>query len=185
MAAITSRQAIATVREAEHYLRSCGIRLPQFEVTAKRDEDRKIPVGGSYVMHEGKETLLNMGRYPTTFLARWFAIHELGHVLWLGHRPLRWPGFRKLFGEPEPENYETIYSRESYKTVMFGTLSWHCGPQRPRGEPSWYGKLAGGEERFCELLALMYANADFATPPPADLEDLWNGCWTHGLSRMV
>ena len=44
---------------------------------------------------------------------------------------------------------------------------------------------AGGEERFCELIALMHAHGGFARQPPRDLDGLWRICWDEGLARMA
>jgi hypothetical protein len=171
-------KARAAVAEAAAYLRSCGIRLPRYRVTAAPPEDRN-PFGGSYVIGSGGTLRLNMGRYPTQFLRHWFAMHELGHVLWHLHRPLRWKRFREAFGEPAPENYDEVHQREAWKTAL------SKGSIRPDGEPSFYGARAGGEERFCELLGFIYARGDFSMAPPDDLADLWHTCWNHGLSRMI
>jgi hypothetical protein len=176
----TSKKA---VRDALAYLKSCGIRIPSFKLTAQPPE--KGPIGGSFVTGFGGELQLNMGRYPTAFLRNWFAMHELGHILWAAHRPLRWKRFREEFGEPRPRNYEEIHPRESWKTAGSMRLSWLPGLNRPEGQPSYYGARGGGEERFCELIGLMYANGDFSDAPPFDLTELWECCWEHGLSRMT
>src|SRR5690606_32940934 len=112
---------------------------------------------------------------------------ELGHLLWACHRPLRWKAFRMHFSTPTPprDEYVRIHKRESWKTALCGRLSWKAGVSRPQGEPSWYGARAGGEERFCELLALMYANGGFSRNSPDDLATLWDDCWHGGLARMV
>lgn len=110
---------------------------------------------------------------------------ELGHLLWHLHRPLRWKRFREAFGEPRPRDYDSLAREEGWKTAVSWKLSTLSGPHRPKGQPSWYGARAGGEECFCELIGLMYANGDFAKAPPADLADLWNCCWNHGLARMT
>lgn len=174
------------VNEAAAYLRSCGIRLPRFKLTAEPPE-KWFAFGGSYVNGGMTGSLrLNMGTYPTKFLRNWFAMHELGHVLWHLHRPLRWKKFRTEFGEPMPPDYDEVHKRESFKTVSLGKkLSWMPGKPRPHGEPSWYGARGGGEERFCELIGLMYAHGDFSQSPPADLAELWDTCWSQGLARMT
>ncbi|WP_035600615.1 hypothetical protein [Haloferula sp. BvORR071] len=179
----TKSQQLArdAVQQAAAYLLSCGIRVPRFTITTKWD----LPLGGSEVVFNGTTSRLNMGRYPTSFLRNWFAMHELGHVLWNEYRPLHWKKFREAFGEPAPADYLELYRTESWKTAASGRLSWLPGPHRPPGEPSWYGARAGGQERFCELIALMYASEDFAEPPPTDLRGLWQTCWDHGLSRMT
>lgn len=169
------------VRHAVTYLRRCGIRVPKFILTT----EWSAPVGGSAVYFDGRVSRLNMGRYPTAFLRNWLSIHELGHVLWNEHRPLRRKKFREAFGAPAPDNYDTLYRSESWKTAATHRLSWLSGVHRPQGEPSWYGAKGGGEERFCELLGLMYANEDFAETPPPDLFDLWQTCWNHGLAHMT
>jgi hypothetical protein len=176
----TSKKA---VRDALAYLKSCGIRIPSFKLTAQPPE--KGPIGGSFVTEFGGELQLNMGRYPTPFTRNWFAMHEIGHLLWAAHRPLRWKDFREAFGDPQPANYEEIYKSESWKTAATHLLSRHSGPYRPKGQPSWYGARAGGEERFCELIGLMYAHGNFSKCPPRDLASLWECCWEHGLSRMT
>lgn len=175
----SSDNAKAAVKEAASYLRSCGIRLPRFRLTTEPHEENLFGVGGSFVDGFGGYLRLNAGRYPTIFLRRWFAMHELGHILWDLHNPLRWKRFREEFGEPQPSDYDEIYKWESPKTV--GTF----GKIRPKGQPSYYGARAGGEERFCELLALMWVRGDFTKAPPKDLIDLWNTCWHHGLERMT
>lgn len=172
--------SLIAVDQATRYLKSCGIRLPLYELTIS---DRLI--GGSMVEYEPLR--LTMGSYPTTFTRNWFAIHEIGHMLWAEHRPLRRKTFRKYFGDPAPEweEYEKIYKRDSWKTATTHKLSWLAGPHRPAGQPSHYGVQAGGEERFCELIALIYANGDFSKDPPPDLEELWDVCWSEGLTRMT
>ena len=169
------------VRRAVAYLRSCDIDVPRFGLSTKWE--RRI--GGSFVNFDGTRSRLNMGRYPTGFLRNWFAMHELGHVLWNHHRPHRWKNFREAFGGPAPANYDDLFRVEAWKTPAAYRLSWCSGPHRPAGEPSWYGGRAGGEERFCELIALMYANGDFSKAPPGDLDGLWKICWNHGLARMA
>lgn len=166
------------VQQAAAYLRSCGIRLPRFRVTTEAPENRRP--GGSFVDGHGGTLRLNIGRYPGSFLRHWFAMHELGHVLWAHHQPLRWKRFRNEFGAPRPKDYDTIHKSESWKTAAsFGKL-------RPPREPSFYGALGGGDERWAELLALMYvARAGFDREPPSDLADLWSICWHDGLSRMT
>ena len=37
-------------------------------------------VGGSEVSYQPLQ--LTMGNYPTTFTRNWFAMHEIGHLLW-------------------------------------------------------------------------------------------------------
>ena len=182
-----NQQVIArdAVRQAASYLRSCGIRLPRFKLTTEWAS--LMSVGGSHVHWSGRSYQLNMGRYPTAFLRHWFAMHELGHLLWLRHHPLRRRGFRAAFGDPLPPDYDSLHRSESWKTPL--ALQFYLprcpGPHRPAGEPSWYGARAGGEERFCELIGLMWAHGNFSEPPPADLSGLWDRCWEHGLSRMT
>ena len=96
-------------------------------------------------------------------------------------------GRRAAFGEQPPPDYLSVHGREAWKTTLALNLnlSGRPGPHRPEGEPSWYGARAGGEERFCELIGLMWAQGDFSDPPPDDLADLWDCCWTHGLARMT
>ncbi|MCW1886693.1 hypothetical protein OKA04_18285 [Luteolibacter flavescens] len=175
------QKARDAVRRAVSYLRQCGIRVPRFVLTTSWSRS----VGGAEVAFDGRISRMNMGRYPSDFLRDWLAMHELGHVLWNEHRPLRWKRFREAFGTPAPDNYDELYRSESWKTAATHRLSWLPGIHRPHGEPSWYGARAGGEERFCELLGLLYANEDFAEEPPADLADLWEVCWDHGLCRMI
>lgn len=166
-------KAREALEEADAYLRSCGIRLPKYQVTTTDG------IGGSFVERAGSRIRLNMGHYPSLFMRRWFAMHELGHVLWILHRPLRRKHFHRLFGDPAPDNYDEVHRQEAWKTALSRGLF------RPHGEPSCYGARAGGEERFCELLSLMFATGDFSKEPPDDLGDLWNTCWNHGLSRMT
>lgn len=142
--------ANTAINEATRYLKSCGIRLPDFKLTFS---DKRV--GGSMVEYEPLR--LTIGNYPNTFLRNWFTMHEIGHLLWAGHQPLRHKTFRKHFGDPTPEwdEYEKIYRRDAWKTAATHQLSWRPGPHRPSGQPSHYGANAGGEERFCELIALM------------------------------
>jgi hypothetical protein len=95
-------KAREAVRCAASYLRSCGIRVPRFRLTTKWNS----LVGGSHILSDGRSHQLNMGRYPATFLRNWFAMHELGHLLWLHHHPLRRKGFRALnfAGDAQLEN---------------------------------------------------------------------------------
>ena len=138
-------------------------------------------------MVEYQPLRLTMGKFPTAFVRNWFAMHEIGHLLWAKHQPLRRKRFRKYFGDPTPTwgDYIEIHKRHAWKTAATLTLSWWTGPHRPAGQPSHYGAHAGGEERFCELIALMYAHGDFSADPPPDLTELWDVCWSEGLSRMV
>ncbi len=172
--------SLAAANRAIHYLKSCGIRLPEFRLTFSEKF-----VGGSEVNYDPLR--LTMGNYPNTFVRNWFAMHEIGHLLWAEHQPLRHMMFRKYFGDPAPERdeYEKIYKRDSWKTAATHKLSWLSGPHRPSGQPSHYGANAGGEECFCELIGLLYANGDFSNDPPADLEALWSVCWSDGLARMI
>jgi hypothetical protein len=170
--------SLAALDDAVRYLRACGIRLPKFG-----RKPGTAMVGGSAV--EYAPLRLTMGNYPTAFTRNWFAMHELGHLLCAEHRPLRRKRFRLLFGEPFPPDYDAIHKRDSWKTAATHQLSWLPGRHRPKGQPSHYGRNAGGEERFCELIALMYANGDFSMAPPPDLEELWAVCWNDGLARMT
>lgn len=167
---------------AADYLINYGIRLPKFELT--NDSPPKGSWGNSYVIQNGNHLLLNIGNYPTSFIRNWFAMHELGHILWATYHPLRWKRFRQEFGDPRPSDYYDLARKEGWKTVASWSLSKLHGFNRPEGQPSWYGAKAGGEERFCELIAFMYANGDFSKSPPVDLEELWDCCMDDGLSRM-
>ncbi|GEM_PF-1594546 len=160
------------VNRAASHLHSYGIRVADFTLTTEWDWWR--PVGGSSVWPSTRH--FNMGRYPTEFSRNWFAMHELGHLLWAEHQPLRSHTFRSAFGEPLPPDYERIYKLEAWKAFLF---------RRPDGEPSYYGARGGGEERFCEMIGLMWATGGFSDPPPADLATLWDCCWAHGLARMT
>ena len=175
------RKATDAVRRAVAALRSCGIRVPRFTLTTEWPS----LIGGSWVDAGSRPLHLNMGCYPVHFMREWFAMHELGHVLWACHRPLRRKAFRAAFGQATPRDYHEIHRREAWKTASTLRLSWWPGPHRPAGQPSHYGMTAGGEERFCELIALMHAHGGFAQQPPGDLDDLWRICWSDGLARMV
>ena len=175
-----SEKSKASVREAADYLRSCGIRLPEFELTAEQKG-----IGGSFVDGFGSALRLNIGWYPLAFVRGWFAMHELGHLLWDEHDPLRQKRFREEFGEPRPGDYDGLQKAEVWKTMLAWRLSWYPGPHRPKGQPSWYGARGGGQERFCELLGLMWAHGGFDKNPPRDLAGLWDTCWEHGLSCMT
>jgi hypothetical protein len=178
-----SEKSKLAVEKAAAYLLSCGIRLPPFKLTTEPPE--RGHYGGSFVDGHGGKLRLNIGWYPVAFARNWFAMHELGHLLWNEHHPLRWKRFRAEFGEPQPEDYEDFAAKEAWKTMLAGRLNWRPGIHRPKGEPSWYGARAGGEERFCELLGLMWAHGNFDVSPPKDLTALWDCCWKHGLSRMT
>ena len=123
--------SLIAVDQATRYLKSCGIRLPLYELTIS---DRLI--GGSMVEYEPLR--LTMGSYPTTFTRNWFAIHEIGHMLWAEHRPLRRKTFRKYFGDPAPEweEYEKIYKRDSWKTATTHKLSWLVRTGLPVNPPT-------------------------------------------------
>lgn len=179
-----TQMARAALDEAASYLRFCGIRLPDFRVTTEPPEGR-IRWGNSFVDGLDGALRINMGTYPTVFLRRWFSMHELGHALWRLHCPLRWKRFREEFGEPEPDDYDIQAAEQAWKTAATWRFSRLPGLHRPKGQPSWYGARAGGQERFCELLGLMWACGDFTEPPPDDLAALWEACWDHGLSRMT
>lgn len=173
------------MNRATSRLHSLGIRVPEFTLTTERES--RFPFGGSFVDFNDCGRL-NMGRYPTKFLRNWLAMHELGHLLWAEHQPLQNNHFRSAFGAPFPPDYEKICRSESWKTALalnLNPFNQPLGPglHRPEGEPSWYGARAGGEERFCELIGLMWAHGSFSNPP-ADLKNLWDCCWTHGLARM-
>jgi len=93
----------------------------------------------------------------------WFAMHELGHLLWDEHDPLRQKRFREEFGKPRPANYDGLNAAEVWKTMVAWRLSWYPGLRRPKGEPS-LGMARGAAGRSASL---------------------WDTCWKHGLSRMT
>lgn len=178
---MNSHPSLAAADQVALYLTTCGIRLPEFERSVS---DQRV--GGSEVNYDPLR--LTLGNYPNAFIRNWFAMHEIGHLLWAEHKPLRNKTFRKYFGDPQPEpweEYEKIYKLYSWQTAVTMKLSWWAGPHRPVGQPSHYGAQGGGQERFCELIGLMYAHGDFSKDPPLDLEELWDVCWNEGLSRMV
>jgi hypothetical protein len=175
------QKARESVHLAADYLNDCGIHVPPFRLSV----ERKRRFGGSFVDFNGSVPTLNIGSFPSSFLRNWVAIHEIGHLLWNYYRPLRWKPFRTEFSAPRPNDYQAVYEKVAWITPTSHAVGWLAGPQRPAGEPSWYGAKAGGEERFCEMIALIYAHGDFSKPPPPDLAGLWNCCWTHALARMT
>ena len=178
-------KAAEALGRAKTYLRDCGIKLPEFSIGFEQSESFPY-LGNNYVLSGGGEYHLNLGRLPNGFVRDWFTMHELGHILWAHYKPLRRKHFRSYFGEPTPprREYENIYKKYSAITPASWRLSWLPGPLRPEGNPSYYAKYGGGEERFCELIGFMYAHADFSSDGPKDLNDLWQVCWEHGLQNM-
>lgn len=166
----------SVLSEVECYLDECGIKVPSYKL------EHLSRFGGSHVTVRGSSLTLHLGNYPTRYIASWWIMHEMGHLLWELHQPCRDRVFKRHFGcvRPPEKEYLSIHRRHSSRGPVAAILCL-----RHPGEPSSYGMLAGGEERFCELLALMYATGGFDRPPPADLEELWEVCWTHGLSNMV
>lgn len=163
----------AVLNEVCQYLEACDIYVPQFKLTIHRKP------GGSSVKHDIRDHL-NLGCYPTRFMTEWWVMHEMGHILWNYYSPCDNRKFAQAFGAPQPEDYDDIHRKYSPFSTLAETLR-----MRPENEPSPYGAKAGGEERFCELLGLMYASGGFDQAPPEDLEKLWNVCWHSGLADMV
>ena len=168
---VTTHNVLVDVIE---YLWACDVCLPDFRHAIHRH------IGGSYVSETSSGCFLHLGCYPTEFVAEWWVMHEVGHVLWHFYQPCRNLTFKRYFGAELPDNYDDIHRKLSF----YGPLAAPVG-LRPRGEPSPYGAQAGGEERFCELLGLMYATGGFDQRPPKDLNAMWNACWNHGLARMT
>ena len=156
------------------HLDACGVFLPDFHHVIHRR------IAGSYFRDTASGCFLHLGCYPTRFVAEWFVMHEVGHVLWHFYEPCRRPTFKRYFGADVPDNYVDLHRSLSF----YGPIATFVG-LRPGGEPSPYGAQAGGEERFCELLGLMYATGGFDRRPPNDLKALWSACWNHGLARMT
>jgi hypothetical protein len=156
------------------YLDDCDVFLPDFRHAIHRR------IGGSYVSDNAFGCFLHLGCYPTRFIAEWWVMHEIGHVLWYFYEPCRHPTFKRYFGAEQPDNYDDIHRKLSF----YGPLATRVG-LRSHGEPSSYGAQGGGEERFCELIGLMYATGGFDQRPPNDLEAMWSVCWNHGLARMT
>ena len=156
------------------YLDACGVFLPDFRHAIHR---RLV---GSYVIEAPKGCFLHLGCYPTYFVAEWWVMHEVGHVLWRFYEPCRDRTFKRYFGTGIPDNYDDMHRNLS----AYGPPAaiFHL---RPHGEPSLYGAQGGGEERFCELIGFMYATGGFDQCPPKDLRRMWSVCWNHGLSQMT
>ena len=134
---------------------------------------------GSYFTHTRRGPLLHLGCYPTLFSTEWFVMHEVGHVLWYFYEPCRKRAFKRFFGSPAPDDYDDIHAKLSWRGPLLPDLA------RPQGEPSPYGAEGGGEERFCELIGLMYARGGFDRRPPRDLRRMWSAAWDNGLARMT
>jgi len=156
------------------YLDDCDVFLPDFRHAIH------TRVSGSYVSDTANGPFLHLGCYPTRFIAEWFVMHEVGHVLWHFYEPCCNRTFKRYFGAPMPDNYDDIHRKLALYGPFAATLRL-----RPRGEPSAYGRDGGGEERFCELIGLMYATGGFDQRPPNDLRAMWRACWNHGLARMT
>lgn len=156
------------------YLDDCEVFLPDFRHAVHRH------MGGSYVTRKASGCFLHLGCYPTRFVTEWWVMHEVGHILWHFYQPCRDRAFNRNFGVEAPDDYEEIHR----KLAFYGPLA-HTLRLRPHGEPSPYGARGGGEERFCELIGLMYARGGFDQEPPGDLSALWNVCWNHGVARMT
>jgi len=135
---------------------------------------------GSYFSDAPAGPFLHLGCYPTRFIAEWWVMHEVGHVLWHFYEPCRDRKFAKYFGAPRPDDYDDIHRKLAFYGPIAATLGL-----RPRGEPSPYGRDGGGEERFCELIGLMYATGGFDQHAPKDLQRMWSACWNNGLARMT
>lgn len=156
------------------YLDACDVFVPDFRHAIHRS------IGGSYVSDTPSGCFLHLGCYPTRFVAEWWVMHEIGHVLWHFYQPCRNATFKRYFGAEMPDNYDDIHRKLAFYGPIATTVRL-----RPRGEPSPYGAQAGGEERFCELIGLMYTTGGFDQRPPKDLNTIWRACWNHGLARMT
>jgi hypothetical protein len=158
------------------YLSDSGVFLPAF-----RHRIHRRFFGSHFVVTESGPFLL-LGCYPSRFVTEWMVMHEIGHVLWHFYQPCRDPVFRRYFGAPTPDadDYHEIHKRLSWRGPVL-----HRTNLRPRGEPSPYGAAGGGDERFCELIGLMYSSDDGFHKPPSDLSSMWRACWANGLSRMT
>lgn len=179
------RQATSTLANSERtrtaftnvldYLDRSGVFLPPLR---HRITNRFF---GSHFTDADRGPFLLLSCYPPNdFVTEWFVMHEVGHVLWHFYEPCRNRAFRSVFGVPEPDNYHQIYRNLSWQGPALQLLG-----RRPHGEPSPYGEQGGGEERFCELIGLMYATGGFDQCPPKDLRIMWETCWHHGLARMT
>lgn len=162
------------LNEIIEYLGQSGIFLPDFRHRIYRK------FSGSEFKPSGPSLML--GCYTTRYITEWFVMHEIGHVLWHFYDPCRDRTFRRYFGAPMPkyEEYLDIHRQFSWKGPVL-----HKTGFRPQGEPSPYGEKGGGEERFCELIGLMYSSKHGFHKPPSDLRAMWRACWEHGLSRMT
>ena len=164
----------SVLNEVLEYLDACGVFVPDFRHAIH------LRMSGSYVTETPTGCFLHLGCYATRFIAEWFVMHEVGHVLWHFYEPSRNHIFKRYFGAGRPENYDDVHRWHSWRGPLRAGLG-----VRLRGEPSEYGALGGGEERFCELLGFMYATGGFDKAPPKDLSAMWRACWQHGLSRMT
>ena len=153
------------------YLDDCGIFVPHFPHRIVRS------LGDSEaVSYSDGRAYLRLGCYLTRGLTRWFVMHELCHVLVHFYRPQRDHRYARLFGGPQPADYDDIHPIQRGLTSL----------GRPNGFPSVYAKIGGGEEHFVELAAFLYCEPrQFASKPPADLAASWSVAWHHGLSLMT
>ena len=156
--------ALAAVERAVGYLTSCGISLPEFKLQPATDKR----VGGSCVEYDPLR--LTMGNYPNTFLRNWFAMHEVGHLLWAKHRPLRSRAFRRHFGDPAPDSpvYDAVHKRDSWITAATMKLSWWSGLHRLLLTLRHFVAplfAAGAERKAWEVKKAYRSEFSFHSPP--------------------
>ena len=92
------------LNEVIEHLEEYGLPIPKFE------HEILDQMGGSYVL-EG--CMLTLGFYPNRYMAKWFVMHEFGHILWSKYKPCNNKEFAKFFGASEPGNYEDVHREYS------------------------------------------------------------------------
>ena len=114
--------------------------------------------------------------------------YELGHVLKHNFNLARFADWEANFTESQSDVYQKTPSeimatlnpkiglherRCEVLRIQMIPLDIMWESRRPHGEPSAYGQKKGGEERFCEVLRLMYEHDFILSDKLSDIKDLW------------
>ncbi len=155
------RQVVAAFK------REFGITLPKaLRVKFHENQGGIRDWGGSHFCPADNELNLYTDYPPLLGDRAAIYAHELGHAFEHNFKLTRFADWKAHFAEPAPDDYEEI------NTTLTRLKMW--ASPRPYGEPSVYGQKMGGEERFCEVLRLMYQNGFTLPGKFSDIEDLWD-----------
>ena len=75
----------SVLNEVLEYLDACGVFVPDFRHAIH------LRMSGSYVTETPTGCFLHLGCYATRFIAEWFVMHEVGHVLWHFYELIKMP----------------------------------------------------------------------------------------------